>query len=213
MPLPSADHAIASRRKTAVESFGLASAAIGPITAGMSVFVVTRGQWSFLDAILHILDSTQAPATVSVWSWALADYEVVVLDRLRRDGRVTAGTLMIDEGARKVNVVALQDWRESFGPDSVRLLQSHAKICRVVTADGLKFLLRGSANLNRNPRFEQFDLTEGGADHDLVERIESEFEPLSLDVSTSRVTKGSKISERYDATEIGLFGTVKPWRK
>jgi hypothetical protein len=37
-----------------VESFGLASSAIGSITPGMALFAVTRGQWSMIDAILHV---------------------------------------------------------------------------------------------------------------------------------------------------------------
>ena len=43
------------RVKRAVESFESAAATIGPIEKDMSLFAITRGQFSMLDAILHCL--------------------------------------------------------------------------------------------------------------------------------------------------------------
>ena len=62
------------RVKRAVESFGNAAEAIGPIEPGMSLFAVTRGQWSMLDAILHA--HPDRPRRHRVWTWTIADYEV-----------------------------------------------------------------------------------------------------------------------------------------
>jgi hypothetical protein len=45
---------------------------------------------------------------------------------------------------------------------------NHRKIATVEAASGLKFLRRGSINFDFNPRFEQFDITEGGPEFDLV---------------------------------------------
>jgi len=81
---------VATRRKTAVESFGCAASAIGKVEAGMSLFAITRGQWSMIDAVLHVLDQV-GPAKLSLWTWTVAEYEVQVLTRLRQDHRVTAG--------------------------------------------------------------------------------------------------------------------------
>lgn len=86
---------IASRRSRAVESFGNAASAIGPVAPGMSLFAVTRGQWSMIDAILHTLDCV-GPSKLSLWTWTVAEYEVQTLTRLRNDQRLTAGRLVID---------------------------------------------------------------------------------------------------------------------
>ena len=75
---------------------------IGKVEAGMSLFAITRGQWSMIDAVLHVLDQV-GPAKLSLWTWTVAEYEVQVLTRLREDRRVTGGRLVIDAGARTKN--------------------------------------------------------------------------------------------------------------
>jgi len=69
------------RVNRAVESFGNAAQAIGPIEPGMSLFCVTRGQWSMLDAILHVLSQT-GPAAITLWTWTIAEYEILAMQGL-----------------------------------------------------------------------------------------------------------------------------------
>lgn len=147
-----------ARRTRAHESFSNAAECIGPVVPGMSLFAMTRGQFSMIDAVLHCLDCV-GPAEVSLWTWTVAEYEVQCMERLMMDKRITGATLIVDHGARNKNRPILEKWIDLFGPRSVRLVVNHAKIATVRTAD-LSLLLRGSMNLNFNPRFEQFDLTE-----------------------------------------------------
>ena len=65
----------AARRAVARESFANAAETIGPCKPGMSLFAITRGQWSMIDAVLHVLDQV-GPAAVSLWTWTIAEYEV-----------------------------------------------------------------------------------------------------------------------------------------
>jgi hypothetical protein len=58
--------------------------------------------------------------------------------------------------------------KKQFRHSSVRSEMNHRKIATVEAASGLKFLRRGSINFDFNPRFEQFDITEGGPEFDLV---------------------------------------------
>ncbi len=201
-----------TRRKRAVESFGNAAQAIGPIERGMSLFAVTRGQWSMIDAVLHILDEV-GPARVSLWTWTVAEYEVAVLTRLRRDDRITAGRLVIDYGARNKNAAIIQDWRDAFGPEAVRYVVNHAKIATIESESGLRLLARGSMNLNFNPRFEQFDLTEGGPDFDLVREIEDGLPVLSPTCSGHEAGTASKIGGAFTQEELALFPRMKVWAK
>lgn len=202
----------AARRARAVESFGCAAATIGEVTAGMSLFAVTRGQWSMIDAVLHVLNQV-GPSKVSLWTWTVAEYEVEVLTRLRIDGRVTAGRLVIDHGARHKNAGIIREWKSSYGADSVRYVVNHSKIATVESASGLRCLLRGSMNLNFNPRFEQFDLTEGGPDFDLVRQIEDELPVLADDAPGEDVYAGSKISSAFDQRQLEFFTKAKVWAK
>ncbi|MCA9008615.1 MAG: hypothetical protein KDB01_02655 [Planctomycetaceae bacterium] len=202
---------VAGRRTAARESFGNAAETIGPCVAGMSLFAITRGQWSMIDAVLHCLDQV-GPSAVSLWTWTVAEYEVEVLTRLRVDNRVTAGRLIIDHGARNKNASIIAQWKSNFGADSVRYVVNHSKIATVESESGLRFLLRGSMNLNYNPRFEQFDITEGGPEFDLVREIELELPDLNDDCSGAEVYEASKMSNAFSPEQLTLFESPKTWK-
>lgn len=210
------------RRTRAVESFRTAADAIGTITPGCAVFAVTRGQWSMVDAILAVLDQT-GPAAVSVWTWTVAVYEVEQMQRLRQDGRVTSGRLIIDAGVSKgqrrlshlkdgAHKDVVSAWMHTFGPESVRHVVNHAKIA-TIEGGGFRCLLRGSMNLNHNPRFEQFDLTEGGPDFDLVRSIEDELPVLAPDASEREIYAACKLGESWEPGQLAMFKELKTWAK
>lgn len=201
----------AARRTRATESFRTAAECIGPVTPGLALFAVTRGQFSMLDAVLHVLDEV-GPARVSVWTWTIADYEISRFTDLQRDGRITDGRLVIDHGARNKNAPLIGEWKRRFGQRSLRYVLNHAKLATVETTD-LRVLLRGSMNLNFNPRFEQLDVTEGGADFDLVRSIEDELPYLPDDAPGSSVYAATRVGDAFDVATLGLFSGVKTWAK
>ena len=90
-----------SRERRAVEGFKCASEDIGELSRGMCLFAVTRGQWSMIDAALHCLDQV-GRSKISVWTWAIASYEVDILNRLRTDDRLSAGKLIVDGSIRTI---------------------------------------------------------------------------------------------------------------
>jgi hypothetical protein len=203
-----------SRRLHAKRSYQTAAECIGPIEPGMSLFAITRGQFSMIDAVLHVLDDVGL-ATLSIWTWAIADYEVESLERLMLDNRLTHARLIIDFSARKRNADIIARWKFLFGQDSVVYVVNHAKIATVEAADGRKVLLRGSMNLNFNPRFEQLDVTEGGLDYELVKEIEGEL-PVMPDPEKTSWAKCAEISEVKDAfspEQLNIFKVGKIWAK
>lgn len=202
---------VRARSARAVESFGCAAEAIGPVEAGMSLFAITRGQWSMIDAILHVLDCV-GEARISLWTWTVAEYEIQVLTRLRRDKRLKAGLLVIDHGARNKNAGLIREWKETFGPESVRYVLNHAKIA-TVEGGGLRLALRGSLNLNYNPRFEQFDITEGGPDFDLIRQIEDELPVLEDTAPGPACFVASKVGKAFDMEQLNIFSGIKRWAK
>src|SRR5271166_3245418 len=120
------------RVKRAVESFGNAAQAIGPIEPAMSLFAVTRGQWSMLDAILYVLSQT-GPAGVSLWTWTVADYEMEAMCGLMARQEITAGLLIIDASADRRNAQLINQWRDRFGENTVKVVKNHAKLATVTT--------------------------------------------------------------------------------
>lgn len=203
--------AIAVRRKRAVESFRTAAECIGTLEPGAALFAITRGQFSMIDAILACLDQA-GPADVSLWTWTIAEYEIECMERLRNDGRVRKGTLVIDYGARNKNSAILRQWKNTFGPESVRYVVNHAKIA-TIESDRFRLLLRGSMNLNFNPRFEQFDLTEGGADFDLIRRLELELPILDDDTTSTAAYNASNVAAAFSKEQMAMFDGLTVWAK
>ena len=209
--MPGPKSAISNRRVNAVESFKTAAECIGQIIPGHSVFALTRGQFSMIDAVLACIDQA-GPCDVSLWTWTVAEYEIECMERLMSDGRIKSACLIIDAGARNKNKGLIAQWKAAFGSDSVRYVVNHAKIA-TIKSDKFKLLLRGSMNLNFNPRFEQFDLTEGGADYDLVKEIEAELPILSDSCSGKEAYSASRVSEAFDQQTLDMFSGVKVWAK
>lgn len=204
--------AVASRRARAVESFRTASECIGVIERGCSLFALTRGQFSMIDALMACLDQV-GPSWISIWTWTVAEYEVQCVDRLLADGRVLGAVLIIDYGARNRNRVLLRQWRSVHGQESVRYVVNHAKIATIESQSGFRLLLRGSFNLNFNPRFEQFDLTEGGEDFDLVRGVETDLPVLSDAASGAEIYEASGLTQAFTFDDLKAFDGVKPWAK
>lgn len=204
---------ISRRELRAVEAFKNASATIGTITPGMNLFAITRGQFSMIDAVLACLDQI-GPARLSIWTWCIAEYEVQCFDRLRMDGRITSGRLVIDRQGHKRNPELCAQWRATHGPDSIRYVENHAKIATLESEEsGMKLLLRGSMNLNYNPRFEQFDISEGCAGFELVREIEDGLPILRENYTREEVRAASKINQAWTDQQLIPFGGVKVWAK
>ncbi len=193
-----------SRRESALDAYQTAATTIGEIRRDMAIFALTRGQFSMIDAVLHCLESV-GTAAVSIWTWTVADYEIDTFAALCSHGRVSAGRLIIDGRARKHCPDAVAAWQRAFGSKSVRYARNHAKIA-TVEGGGFRLLLRGSMNLNYNPRFEQFDLTEGCAGFDLVREIEAELAVADDVTDLTTIREQGGVGELFPVME-GL----RPW--
>lgn len=198
------------RRKRAAECLSSAADALGQIEPGMSLFGVSRGQFAMIDMIAHCLSQIGA-AEVSLWTWTIADYEKDMVGGLLQRGDITGATLLLDYSAGRRLPAMVDEWRDHFGESSVKIVRNHAKIARVWNAR-FRLLLRGSMNLNFNPRFEQFDVTEGGPDFDLVERIEAEIPVLPRQYDHQQVFEASGLGKAFDASTLGIFDGGKTWQ-
>ena len=208
---PSVSSRPAARALRAAESFGNAAAAIGTITPGLGLFLVTRGQFSMLDMVQHVLREI-GPAECSVWTWAIADYEVEAMAALMGHAAITGARLVVDRSAEQRSAATIQAWRDRFGVEAVRVCKNHAKIARVWNAD-FRVLLRGSMNLNFNPRFEQADITEGGEDFTLVELIEAELPVLPPLCSNAAADTASGLSLGFERSTLPMFQGLKAWTR
>lgn len=116
-----------------------AAEVVGQMQHGEHWMGLTRGQMSMVDLVIACLRRT-GPADVALWTWVVADYELAACDAMMRHGDIRRLRLVVDRGCVTHRPGFLAEVIGRFGGD---------------------WLLRGSANLNNNPRFEQIDISEG----------------------------------------------------
>jgi hypothetical protein len=88
---------------------------IGTLREGEQIFAVTEGQFSKLDALLHVLQQT-GPAHLMVWCWTIAEHDIAEIERLHAEGAIAGASLLIDESfrtAREYGPIALRRWSRS----------------------------------------------------------------------------------------------------
>lgn len=140
-----------------------AQQAIGTLTPGCRVIGFTKGQFSLIDLVRAVLEQTgPAHLTVSTWSTGIKDAENV--QWLRENGVVLSCLLLLDYSfpnmrAGRDNATSVLD---AFGKANIRCARNHAKFVLIRNAEW-NIAIRSSMNLNRNPRFEQFDIDDDGA--------------------------------------------------
>jgi hypothetical protein len=199
------------RSRHAAECFQNAMSSLGTLAPGFSLFGLTRGQFSMIDLILACLDQI-GPARLSLWTWCIAEYEVQCFTRLLIDRRITGALLVIDSQARTRNRALLKEWLLVHGPDSIKWVVNHAKLATLESAT-FKLLLRGSMNLNYNPRFEQFDVDEGHPGFDVIRKTEAQLPTLRFDHPNGEARIASGIDKAFTAERLLPFATLKTWAK
>jgi hypothetical protein len=140
---------------------------------GGHIFGLTKGQFSMIDLAAAVLDKT-GPADVGVWTWCIAEYEVEAFTAFFSDRRVTKLRVVMDWAGAQRDMPLVGELQTRFGVDCIRVTKTHAKIVTVAAGDW-RVVIRGSMNLNSNPRFEQFDVSDDVAAFNLVDGMMTEL--------------------------------------
>ena len=214
--LRSGPEAIHTRRhRTALAGWTAAAEVIGPITPDLSLFLITRGQISMIDLVRHfVADLTAAargPLHASVWTWAIADYELDAFEWFFATRALSGATLVIDRGAEIRNGPLLERWRQTFGPESVRVCHNHAKII-TVTDGTLRIAARGSSNLNQNPRLEQLDISVNDGAFELIQAEEQSIPVLPPTATPQQYADATGIGA-YGGEQMRMFAGIRTWAK
>jgi len=171
-------------RKTRKRFFNVAGAAdyIGSLEQSTEIFGITKGQFSCIDIIEHILNHTgKANVMLATWTAAHADIKKA-FDFLQSD-KINDMKFIVDRGFINRQPEYCADLQALFGEDCVRFLRIHSKFC-VIQNEKYNFVLRTSMNLNENKRMENFEITE---DKEFCEYFKRFF-----DVAFSKITPDNK---------------------
>ena len=125
---------------------------------------MTKGQFSLLDLMRALLAVTgPADVVISTWSSGIRDTEIA--GWLLESGQIRSMQWLVDRSfaSRQPEYAAAMDRR--FGAGSIATAEVHAKIL-LLSAGDWRVVVRSSMNLNRNPRFEQFDIDDDAALYD-----------------------------------------------
>lgn len=142
---------VASRLEGAAET-------IGPLNAGDEISGLTCGQFSMIDILEHMLNEAGGPADVFVSTWTAGIYDIERAAGLRGNGNLRNIRFVLDRGMFSKSPDYAGPMIEAFGIEAFRDTNVHAKVTMVASATK-RMVCRGSMNLNKNLKTEQFDIS------------------------------------------------------
>ena len=156
---------------------GGAVPAADALTPGGAVFGLTCGQFSLLDLVRALLDRTgPADVRISTWSTGICDAEAAKW--LITSGGITRLRLYTDRSFPTRQPTYAAALVGMFGEQSIVCTDVHAKIACISGGDW-RIVVRSSMNLNKNPRFEQYDIDDNPAMFDFVSAWLDELDRLA----------------------------------
>lgn len=137
------------------------------------IYGFTKGQFSALDLIGATLEII-GPASLSLSTWAVAPHQLQTVADLYATGKITATRWLIDFSLARREPAITGALRATFGPQNIRVAQTHAKIYRLRNAQWA-VMLRTSMNLTGNPRYEDFTIAH---DPELADFLDDLFDDI-----------------------------------
>jgi hypothetical protein len=135
-----------------------ARAAIGEIWQGCEIFGLTKGDFSLISIIEHLLDQT-GPADVVVSTWTAAAVDIEAAEKFLQDDRIKSIEFLVDQSFRSRQPEYCARLVKAFGSRSIRFSRSHCKFV-LITNDEWALVVRSSMNLNENRRIENFEISD-----------------------------------------------------
>lgn len=135
-----------------------AAEAIGTLKPSVSLFVFSKGQFSLIDAIEHIIEQT-GPVHLSCSTWTAADADLSQVEQFVQQGKLTGARFLVDFSFQRRSPAILNQLRQRFGADSLRVTRTHAKFV-LLENENWKLTIKTSMNLNNNPRLEHLEITD-----------------------------------------------------
>jgi len=193
------------RRRTVRRTINAAdaAAAVGPITPGCEIYGLTKGQFSLVELIGHVLDTT-GPADVTVSTWTAAGADLAHIRTLLDNGNIKSARWLVDYSFPNRQPGYCKILRDRFGDDSIRATANHAKFV-LVRNEKWDVVVRTSMNLNLNRRLESWEISD---DRDMADWLETviaaAFDGDAADIGTAARTPG-----RAKATSETIGGRIE----
>ena len=135
-----------------------AAEAIGVIEPGCEIYGLSKGQFSLIDLIEHVLSFT-GPCRGVVSTWTAAGSDVGFAYKLVTCGLLTSLQFLVDFSFMSRQPAYCQALRETFGDGCIRITKNHAKFV-MLRNESWNIVIRTSMNLNENRRLENFEISD-----------------------------------------------------
>ncbi len=203
LPLPSIH--VSSKRKRQLRQCGEGSArdAIGEITPGCEIFAITNGQFSMIDILNHVLETT-GPATLDIATWTAADGDIRKAHAFLVSGMVTDIRLIVDPSFKSRKPEFCNLLTSIFKPDSIRTVPLHGKFSNIRN-DKWNIAIRSSMNLNVNKRIETLEISDDAKLSDFMKRFADDVF-LANSPHANFTSQSKSINNRHDQSALPPFG-------
>ena len=135
-----------------------AAEAIGKLEPGMEVYVLTFGQFSLIDALVHLVEQA-GPADVDVSVWTAAHADLTRAASLIEQSQVRSMRWVVDRSFEARQPSFTDRMRRVFGESTIRVTASHCKFL-AIRNERWNLAVRTSMNLNENPRLENLEVSD-----------------------------------------------------
>lgn len=146
---------------------------------GGRICLLTDYTCSIVDFIVAVAEEA-APCTLDILTWSASPEDVRTIQSLMLRGLVSRIRMVIDRGARSLNLPTLQLIEGLIGGQNIREISSHAKVFVADGGPGRRWVGQASMNLNRNPRIENLDVSR----NDAIAEMYTRFIDMTFEVVT-----------------------------
>lgn len=176
-----------------------AAVAVAGLRPGGRVVGMTMGQFSMLDLLTAILDKT-GPAHVRLSTWTAGIRDAKNAGFMLDEGRMLSFQLLVDRSFASRQPAYCRAVTRIFGKGAIRCTRTHAKIA-IVQNDAWSVVIRSSMNLNRNPRFEQFDVDDSAQ---LAQFFGAHFDDMSTEMPEGAFVRTADVDAVFDRLRRGV---------
>jgi len=132
--------------------------AIGRLSPGCEIFVLTYGQFSLIDAVAALVRKT-GPADVVLSTWTAGNTDLSASANLLADGAFRSFRMIVDNSFLQRQPGYCRRMVDLFGEEVIRVWKGHAKFA-AIRNDEWNIAARTSMNLNTNPRVENLEISD-----------------------------------------------------
>ena len=177
-----------NRTETAAVRQENAFQSIGDIEPGCEIFGFTKGQFCVIHVLEHVLNQV-GKFDVIICTWTASSGDIRQAHRMLGMKKINSLKFIVDYSFKSRKPAFCDELIETFGGDSIRVTSCHAKFI-LVKSKNFNIVIRTSMNLNYNPRFENFEISDDKGLYNFMSDIVDEIWSTQEDYAGVNNTPG-----------------------